>query len=109
MVNLTVEFCIQVVFVNVYDEPRGRYSIFQNGGGGGGGCCHGYGNFILGHFVKGQIMQCMDKTPADKMLVDKTPIKISGEDKTLAILWDRKDKMPILSKHLLYRTVGPVN
>ena len=68
-----------------------------------------YGYFILGHFIVGQIMRCKDKTPVDKMLVDKTPIKIAGEDKTLAILWDRKDKMPILSKHSLYRTDSQVN
>ena len=48
-------------------------------------------------------------TPADNMWVDQTPVKITGEDKTLAILWDRKDEMPIMSKHLLYRTDGQVN
>ena len=45
----------------------------------------------------------------DKMPLEKTPVKIAGEDKTLAILWDRKDKIPILSKHLLYHTDGQVN
>ena len=59
------------------------------------GAGRGYGYFILGHFVVGQIMRCTDKTQADKVLVDKTPVKIDGEDKTLAILWDRKDKMTI--------------
>ena len=31
------------------------------------------------------------------------------EHKTLAILWDRNDKMPILSRHSLYRTDSQVN
>ena len=73
----------------------------------GGVGCHGYGYFTLKLFVAGQ--RCMDKTLADKMRVDKTPVKIAGEDKMQAILWDRKDKMPILSKHLLYLTDGQVS
>ena len=64
---------------------------------------------MLGHFIAGQIMRCTDKTPADKMPVDKTPVKIPGQDKKLSILWNREDKMLILSKHLLYHTDGQVN
>ena len=37
-------------------------------------------------------MWCMDKTPVDNMVVDKTPAKIAGEDKMLSILWYWKDK-----------------
>ena len=59
---------------------------------------------MLGHFVSGHIMRCMDK-----MLMDKTPVKIAMEDKMLTILWDREGKMLILSKHFIYRTDGQVN
>ena len=48
-------------------------------------------------------MQCMDKIQVAKM-----PVKIEKEDKMLAILWDRADKMPILSKHFTYHTNGQV-
>ena len=41
------------------------------------GCC-GYGYFILGHFVDGHITQSMNK-----MLADRTPVKIAREDKML--------------------------
>ena len=78
--------------------------------------CRGYGYFILGHFVAGHIMRCTDKMLADKMSVDKIlvakmPVKIArgGRDKMLAILWDRKGKMPILSKHFIYDTDDQVN
>ena len=75
--------------------------------------CRRYGYFILGHFVVGHIMWCTDKMSADKTLGDKTPVKIArgggGGDKMMAILWDREDKMPILSKHLIYDTDGQVN
>ena len=47
--------------------------------------------------------------PVAKMPGDKMPVKIPGEDKMLAILWDREDKMSILSKHLIYHTDGQVN
>ena len=60
---------------------------------GAGVGCHRYGYFILGYFVAGH-MKCMDETQLDKM-----PVKIAREVKMLAILWDREDKMPILSKH----------
>ena len=67
----------------------------------GGGGWRWYGYFILGHFVAGYIMRCMDK-----MLADKTPVKNSRESKILAILWDREGKMPILSKDFIYHTDG---
>ena len=69
----------------------------------------GYGYFILGHFVVGHIIGCADKTSVDKMLVDKMLVKIAREDKMLAILWNREEKMVILSKHLIYHTNGQVN
>ena len=48
------------------------------------GCC-GYGYFILGHFVAGHIMRCTDKMSVDKILGDKSPVKIAREDKMLCI------------------------
>ena len=39
----------------------------------------------------------------------KTPVKIARGDKTLAILWNREAKMPILSKHFIYDTDDQVN
>ena len=44
-------------------------------------------------------MMYADKMSADKILRDKTPVKIARRDKILAILWDREGKMSILSKH----------
>ena len=70
---------------------------------------YGYGYFILGHFVAGHVTRCTDKMSADKILGDKTPVKIAMGDKMLAILWDREGKMPILSKHFIYDTDGQVN
>ena len=49
-------------------------------------------------------MRCTDKIPVDKM-----PVRIAGEDKMLAILWDREGKMLIVSKHFIYHTDGQVN
>ena len=63
-----------------------------------------YGYFILGHFAAGHIMWC-----TDKLLVNKTPVKITKEDKMLTILWHGEGKMPILSKHSIYCTDGQVN
>ena len=70
------------------------------------GCvgCRGCRYFILGYFVVGQIMRCADKIP-----MDKTPVKIVIEDKMLTILWDWEDKMLMLSKHLTYHTDDQVN
>ena len=93
--------------MNSCSQPSEAYTGFSERVGGLG--CRGYGYFILGHFVLGQIMWCTDKTPADKMPVDKTPVNIAGEDKILAILLDKKDKMPILSKYLICCTDGQVN
>ena len=79
---------------------RGRYRIFREGG-------HGlsrYGCFILGHFIVGYIMWCVDKIPSDKMPADKTPVKMAREDNMLVFLGDREDKMPVLSKHLVFCT-----
>ena len=45
----------------------------------------GYKYLILRHFVVGHIIWCANKTPAVKMPVDKTSVKISREDKMLAI------------------------
>ena len=70
----------------------------------GGVGCHGYGYFILGHFVAGHITRCMDN-----ILGDKTSVKIARGDKMLAILWNREAKMPILSKHFIYDTDDQVN
>ena len=39
--------------------------------------CRGYGYFILGHFVAGHSVQCTVKMLADKILVDKMPVKIA--------------------------------
>ena len=75
----------------------------------GGVSCRGYRYFILGHFIAGHIMQCMDKMSADKILGDKTPVKIARGDKILAIFWDREGKMPVLTKHFIYNTDGHVN
>ena len=69
----------------------------------------GYGYFRLGHFVAGHIVRCTDKMSADKMSVDKMPVKIARGDKMLAILWDRKGKKAILSKHFIYDTDDQVN
>ena len=44
-----------------------------------------------------------------QMPVDKILVQIARKDKMLAILWDREDKMPILSKHLIYCNDGRVN
>ena len=49
----------------------------KGGGGGGGVGCRGYGYLICGHFVAGHITWCMDKMSADKILGDKTPVKIA--------------------------------
>ena len=86
---------------------RGRYRISRKGGMG----CRGYGYFILGHSVTGHITWCMDKMSVDKILGDKTPVKIARGDKMLYILWDREGKIPILSKHFIhvYDTDGQVN
>ena len=43
----------------------------------GGVGCSGYGYFILGLSVVGQIMQCTDKMSVDKILGDQTPVKIA--------------------------------
>ena len=51
-------------------------------------------------------MQCTDKMQADKVLVDKTPVKDAWEDKLLAILWDREGKILILSKHFIHHIDG---
>ena len=37
--------------------------------------------FHIWNFKSGHIMQCVDKTPADKMLVDKLPVKLQGRTK----------------------------
>ena len=72
--------------------------------------CRGYGYFILGHFVAGQIMRCTDKMSSEKILGEGTPVKITKQgDKMVAILWDREGKMPILSKHFICDTDGQVN
>ena len=60
--------------------------------------CRKYGYFILGHFIEGHIMRCMDKMSAAKCWWTK--------HKMLAILWDREGKMPILSKYFIYHTDG---
>ena len=39
----------------------------------------------------------------------QTKCQIAREDKMLAILWDREDKMLIVTKHLIYHTDGQVN
>ena len=39
--------------------------------------CRRYKYFILGYFVAGHITWCMDKISADKILGDKTPVKIA--------------------------------
>ena len=39
--------------------------------------------FILGPFVVGHITRCMDKMSTDKILGDKTPVKIARWDKML--------------------------
>ena len=57
---------------------------------------------MLGHFVAGHITRCTDKMSANKILGDKTPVKIARGDKMLVILWDKEDKMP-------YDTDGQVN
>ena len=57
----------------------------------------GNGYFMLGHFVAGHIMRCTDKMSVDKILGDKTPVKIAKGDKMLAILRDKEGKMPMLS------------
>ena len=67
----------------------------------GGVDCRGYGYFILGHFVVGHLMRCTDKMPADKILGDKTPVKLAREHKTMVILWDREGKMPIFLKYFI--------
>ena len=55
-------------------------------------------------------MWCTDKMSVDKTLGDKHQSKLQGGgDKMMAILWDREDKMLILSKHLIYDTDGQVN
>ena len=69
----------------------------------------GIGSFMLGHFEAGHITRCTDKMWADKILGDKTPVKIARGDKMLPILRDKEGKMPILSKHLIYDTDGQVN
>ena len=51
----------------------------------------------------------MDKMLADKILGDKTPVKIAKGDKMLAILRDKEGKMPILFKHLIHDTDCQVN
>ena len=43
--------------------------------------CRGYGHFILGDFLAGHITWCTDKMLTDKILGDKTPVKISRGDK----------------------------
>ena len=70
--------------------------------------CRGYGYFILGHFVAGHIMRCMDEMWVDKILRDKTPVKLAREDKKLAILWNSEGKMPIVSKYFICHTHGQV-
>ena len=57
----------------------------------------------------GHIMSCTDKMPADKMLVDKRTVKIVRGNKILAIFGDRKNKMPILSKLIIYHTEGQIS
>ena len=64
---------------------------------------------MLEHFEAGHIMRCTDKMSVDKILGDKTPVKIARGDKMLPILRDKEGKMPILSKHLIYDTDGQVN
>ena len=76
---------------------------FPKGGGMGR---RGYGYFILGHFVGGHVMRCTDIKLVDKIMLDKKPVKNAWEDKILAILRDRDDKMLILSKHFIYHTDG---
>ena len=49
------------------------------------------------------------QNPSGQMLMDKTHVKIGGEDEMLALLWHREDKMSILSKQLIYHTDGQVN
>ena len=67
------------------------------------GCC-GHEYFMLGHFVMGHIMRCTEEMPVDKM-----PVKIAREDKMLAILQDRDNNKPILSKHLIdYKPKKPI-
>ena len=64
---------------------------------------------MVGDFVAGHNTRCTDKMSADKILGDKTPVKIARGDKMLAILRDKEGKMPILSKHLIYDSDGQVN
>ena len=50
--------------------------------------CHGYGEFILEHFIAGHI-RCADKIPVDKMPVDKTLVKLQGRTKC-RLFWGQK-------------------
>ena len=70
---------------------RGRYRISRKGGRG----LSRVWIFIFGPFVAGHITRCMDKMSTDKILGDKTPVKIARWDKMLSILWDRESKIPI--------------
>ena len=77
--NTTPAYCI------TYQKDQADTGFSEGGGGVVGFRCYGY--FILEHFIAGQIMRCMEKTPADKCRwtkqtkSDKTPVTIAGEDK----------------------------
>ena len=53
---------------------RGRYRISRKGGA---WVDAGNGYFMVGRFVAGHITRCTDKMSADKILGDKTPVKIA--------------------------------